>query len=84
MNHSRLKELTKEHPHDITVSLHALVEKEFLKSEGLGRGTFYYLPGRHPMRDEMFGAGALCSVQGSEHLKDSSEHLDTLLRTFER
>lgn len=37
-----------------------------------GRGTFCYLPGRHLMRDEIFGAGAVCSVQ-------SSEHLDTLL-----
>jgi len=75
VNHSRLKELTKEHPHDITVSLHALVEHGFLKSEGVGRGTFYYLPGRHPMRDEMFGAGAVCSVQSSEHLPENSEHL---------
>ena len=27
----------------------------------------------------MFGAGAVCSVQSSKHLKNSSEHLETLL-----
>lgn len=63
VNHSRMKEVTKEHPHDITLSLHDMVEKGFLLSEGTGRGTFYYLPGRHPMKDEMFGAGGMCSQQ---------------------
>ncbi|ADN36239.1 putative transcriptional regulator [Methanolacinia petrolearia DSM 11571] len=109
VNHSRMKEVTKEHPHDITVSLHDMVEKGFLVSEGMGRGTFYYLPGRHPMKNEMFGAGGVGPLQGSralrldrggldrggfnitgfdrpihsghssEHLNNSSEHLDTLI-----
>ena len=38
-HYDRLKEVTKEHPHDITVALHGLVEKELLVSEGSGRRT---------------------------------------------
>jgi predicted HTH transcriptional regulator len=77
VNHGRLKEVTKAHPHDITVALHGLVEKGLLISEGSGRNTFYYRPGRHPMGDEMFGAGGICSKSNSEHLVESSEHLVT-------
>jgi len=77
VNHSRLKELSREHPHDITVSLHHLVKQGLLVSEGSGRNTFYYIPGRHPMEDEMFGGG-ICSKPGSEHLEESSEHLNEL------
>ena len=43
-----------------------------------GRNTFYYRPGHHPMGDEMFGAGTICSKSNSEHLPGNSEHLDTL------
>jgi len=75
VNHGRLKEVTKEHPHDITVALHGLVEKGLLMSEGSGRSTFYYRPGRHPMEGEMFGAPGICSKPSSEHLPGSSEHL---------
>jgi len=75
VNHSRLKEVSKEHPHDITLSLHSLVEHGFLWTEGSGRAMFYYLPGRHPMEDEMFG-GRACAKSGSEHLEESSEHLE--------
>ena len=75
VNHSRLKEVSREHPHDITMSLHSLVERGLLLSEGLGRGMFYYIPGRHPMEDEMFG-GRVCSKPDSKHLDESSEHLD--------
>ena len=78
VNRGRLKEVTKAHPHDISVALHGLVEKGLLISEGSGRNTFYYRPGRHPMEDEMFGAGGICSKSSSEHLPMNSEHLDTL------
>jgi len=85
VNHGRLKEVTKEHRHDITVALHGLVEKRLLMSEGSGRSTFYYRPGHHPMEGEMFGAPGICSKSSSEHLSESfehliasSEHLDTL------
>lgn len=47
-------------------------------SEGSGKNPFYYRPGYHPMGDEMFGVGALCSKLDSEHLPVRSEHLDAL------
>jgi hypothetical protein len=59
VNHGRLKEVTKEHPHDITVALHGPVGKGLLMSEGSGRSTFYYRPGRHPM------AGGCSELPGS-------------------
>jgi len=49
MREGRLIEVTKEHPHDITVALRGPVGKELLMSEGSGRSTFSYRPGRHPM-----------------------------------
>ncbi|WP_292489072.1 hypothetical protein [Methanoculleus sp. 10] len=49
INHGRLKEVTKEHPHDITVAPGGLVGKGLLMSEGSGRSTFSYRPGRRPM-----------------------------------
>ena len=55
VTHSRLKELTKTHPHDLSVSLHDLVDKGLLESEGAGRGTFYYRPGKHPISDGELG-----------------------------
>jgi len=72
VTHQRLKELSKEHPKDLSDILHGLVEKELLESEGRGRGTSYYLSGKHP-------AGEFISVdsigESSEHLPKSSEHL---------
>ena len=59
INHGRLKEVTKEHPHDITVAPGGLVGKGLLMSEGSGRSTFSYRPGRHPM------AGGCSELLGS-------------------
>ena len=79
VNHRRMKELVKNHPHDISQSLHVLVEKGFLQREGSSTATFYYLTGHHPMQDEMFGVPA-----GSpEHLEGSSEHWTRLLTLAE-
>lgn len=75
VNHGRLKQLTKEHSHDITIAFHGLVEKGLLLSEGKGRNTFYYRPGHHPMGNEMFGADEVCSKLNSEHLTGRFEHL---------
>jgi len=87
MREGRLKEVTKEHRHDITVALHGLVEKGLLMSEGSGRSTFYYRPGHHPMESEMFGAPGICSKSSSEHLPGSFEHLtessEHLIASFE-
>jgi|GEM_PF-1748851 len=49
MREGRLNEVTKEHPHDITVALGCPVEKGLLMSEGSGGSTFSCRPGRHPM-----------------------------------
>ena len=49
MREGRLKEVTKEHPHDISVVLHDPVEKGLLVNEGPGRSTFSCRPGRPPM-----------------------------------
>jgi ATP-dependent DNA helicase RecG len=71
VDHGRLKEVTKEHPHDITVAFHGLVDKGLLMREGSGRSTFYYRPGHHPMESG-------CSELDFEHLPGNSKHLDTL------
>ena len=67
VTHSRLKELTKEHPADLTNALHGLVEKKLLKSEGAGRATFYYLPGEHPIVDKL-------GISSEHKVGISSEH----------
>ncbi len=87
VTHGRLKELTKEHSADLTRILHGLVEKQLLVSEGVGKATFYYLPGEHPIADE-FGAGVASSVHksissvhkgaGSVHNGESSVHNDSV------
>ncbi|MFC1510143.1 RNA-binding domain-containing protein [Candidatus Omnitrophota bacterium] len=53
LSHARLKELTDEHPKDLTDILHGLVQKGFLQSRGRGRGTVYYLPGEIPSMDTL-------------------------------
>ncbi len=72
VTHQRLKELSKEHPKDLSDILHGLVEKKLLESEGHGRGTSYCLPGKH-LAGEFIGGDSM--VEGSEHLSKSSEHL---------
>ena len=92
MREGRLNEVTTEHPHDITVALHGLVEKGLLMSEGSGRSTFSYRPGCHSMEggcSEILGsvrsrAPNICwgsfehLTESFEHLIASSEHLGTL------
>lgn len=59
------------HPIDLNSGSSGLVEKGLLKSEGSGRSTFL-LPSRPPPD------GEICSKPSSEHLPESSEHLDAL------
>jgi len=49
LTHARLTEMTNEHPHDLSKALHELVEQKMLESDGTGRGTYYFLPGCHPV-----------------------------------
>lgn len=79
VNHQRMKELVKDHPHDISRSLHALVENGLLESDGSGKATFYYLPGEHPMQDEMFGAQRSSTEVSSVHMGGSLVHLTASL-----
>ena len=51
LTHSRLTEMTNEHPHDLSKTLHELVDKAMLESDGAGRGTYYFLPRCHPVDD---------------------------------
>lgn len=44
LNHARLREMSTEHPVDITRMLSRLVRAGLLVSEGVGRGTVYFLP----------------------------------------
>jgi len=46
VTNQRLHELTGDHPRDITNLLGELVEDDFLKSRGAGKGTYYVLPGQ--------------------------------------
>jgi predicted HTH transcriptional regulator len=81
VTHARLAELTKEHTSDLTHSLHELVAKGFLQSEGQGTGTFYFLPGAHPIENsgakEVFGLNVQTSTPkpkppGSGHGEENS------------
>jgi len=45
LTNQRLKEISSEHPRDLTFVLGGLVEQGFLEKSGVGRGTVYSLPG---------------------------------------
>jgi len=81
LTHRRLREISDEHPRDLTLTLGNLVKNGFLESEGSTRATTYYLPGDAALPRE----GTLFDViedhpvrtqSGSEHLATSSEHLE--------
>jgi len=48
VTHRRLKQMSNEHPRDITAILRNLVDKEILDSKGKGRATVYYFLGEAP------------------------------------
>lgn len=76
VTHHRLSEISMEHTHDISRALAILTEKGWLESDGVGRGTFYFLPGEHPLQKDGIFAEPLPNVEkSSEHLPESSEHL---------
>ncbi|MFA6294668.1 MAG: hypothetical protein WC637_22945, partial [Victivallales bacterium] len=75
ITHRRLMEITSEHPRDLSLSLHRLVEGKLLQSEGAGRGTFYFLPDRHPIHEaDSEHKAAKSEHKSSEHLTPNSEH----------
>lgn len=79
VTHARLAELTKEHASDLTHILHGLVSKGFLQSEGQATGTFYFLPGAHPIENsgakEVFGLDVLAAPSLAKPL--NSGHNDS-------
>jgi ATP-dependent DNA helicase RecG len=74
VTHRRLIELSKEHPSELTKILHGLVDRKFLTSEGVGKGTFYFLLGEHPIKGEIIRE-PMSIDKSSEHLSLNSEHL---------
>ncbi len=81
VTHRRLIELSKEHPSELTRALHGLVDKQILKSEGAGKGTFYYLAGQHPIKGDIVRDSDLvrnaAQLDNPEHSIESSEHLNS-------
>lgn len=55
LNHTRLREISTDHPTDITKMLARLVKDGMLVSEGVGRGMVYHLPKQIPHQNTIFG-----------------------------
>lgn len=70
VTHARLVEMTTDHPHDFSKVLHELVEQEFLESYGTGRGKYYFLPGCHPVADEVLPGSSIVENELSDKLSD--------------
>lgn len=56
VSHDRLKEITTDHPADLTKRLRALVQEGLLIPDGAGRGTVYFLPWQRPVSESLFDA----------------------------
>jgi ATP-dependent DNA helicase RecG len=57
VNHGRLREISTEHPADITKMLARLVRDGFLVPDGIGRGMVYFVPWMsRPLASETFAA----------------------------
>lgn len=57
VNHGRLREISTEHPADITKMLARLVRDGFLLPDGIGRGMVYFVPWMsRPLSSEAFAA----------------------------
>jgi predicted HTH transcriptional regulator len=82
VTHSRLKELTSLHPHDLTEALHGLVEQGLLQKDGSAKAAFYYLSGEHPMRDDL-GLSSVHKSVSSVHNGISSVHKPQIIEMNE-
>lgn len=56
VSHDRMKQVTTDHPADLTKVLGQLVRDGFLESDGSGRGMVYFLPGRRRAPGAAFDA----------------------------
>ncbi len=78
VNHSRLVEISTNHPRDITEALQRLVKCGFLQSKGKARGTMYFLVGTSlPTAESPFmeASSGLSDGSGSDILTSDSDTL---------
>jgi len=54
VNHGRLREISTDHPTDLTKMLTRLVKDGLLVSDGVGRGTVYFLPWQDRQGSSLF------------------------------
>ena len=68
LNHARLRQLSTEHPTDITKRLARLVRDGLLTPDGFGRGMVYHLPwqAKAGFRSELEAAGDLIDASSAE------------------
>ncbi|HJX11876.1 MAG TPA: RNA-binding domain-containing protein, partial [Candidatus Binatia bacterium] len=52
VTHARLRQMSTDHPRDLSATLGRLVDDGFLVSEGVGRGTVYHLPNQPPTEEQ--------------------------------
>jgi predicted HTH transcriptional regulator len=75
VHHARIKEISSEHPKDITTALAHLVQEGMLVKEGETRASVYYLPGQKPIELPLSFLGKLDT--GSPYLSGDSPDLRT-------
>ena len=75
ISHSRLKDISTQHPADISKALNDLVRKGLLKAEGTGRGTFYY-PLEGAMSEHLNSEGSSEVLLSSS--EDSAENIENI------
>lgn len=62
LNHARLREISTDHPTDISKMLARLVKDGLLVPSGIGRGMVYYLPWQNTQRASLFETDAMVSL----------------------
>ena len=62
VNHPRLREISTEHPADVTKMLASLVRDGFLRPDGVGRGMVYFLPWQKQYAGSFFDRAAQTSM----------------------
>lgn len=58
VNHARMREISTEHPADITKMLASLVRDRLLAADGIGRGMVYFLPWQKQPAGDLFDQAA--------------------------
>lgn len=76
VSHARLREITPDHPHDLTMALQSLCRREWLVSEGKTRATTYHLARTVPAED-------LFSDASTEDESEATRAVDGTLRVPE-